>query len=104
MKRGFSLIVLQGPGQYHTLVQPADHKGWCNHGPALMGFVRHLPRLALALADPTVPRVANTDPVWDLTGPANWDRHFHDFRSLQFIATLLMEQVPHPFKDTDLLI
>ncbi len=36
-------------------------------------FVRDLTGFALVLADPTVPRVAHTNPVRDLTGPTNWD-------------------------------
>ncbi len=47
-----------------------------HNGPALIGSVHDFTGLALALADPTVPRVAHMDSVWDLTGPANWDSTF----------------------------
>ena len=43
------------------------------HGLALIGFVCDSTRLAHAQANPTVPGVARTNPVWDWTGVANWE-------------------------------
>ncbi len=79
MKQGFERG-LYGQARAHANPIPIPYGAhispvtwpWANHGPALMGYVRDFTGLALAQGNPTVPRVALTNPIRDWTGLANW--------------------------------
>ena len=52
-----------------------EHNGDVTKGCARAKPVREMAGLALARTNPRVPMVARTNPAWDQSGLAIWDRH-----------------------------